>query len=110
MDKIYISDVKRIGILRSIGMQKKRIQFTNAVEIFLITLLFGVTAFLITIGIIQYFSNEFSVIGIGLLLYQSYITYIILFAFILMTLFIGLLPTFMLLRKTPQEINTKYDI
>ena len=105
-----ISDVKRIGILRSIGMQKKRIQFTNAVEIFLITLLFGVTAFLITIGIIQYFSNEFSVMGIGLLLYQSYITYIILFAFILMTLIIGLLPTFMLLRKTPQEINTKYDI
>ncbi len=107
-----IADVKRIGILRSIGMKRFRILYTNSVDILLTTLIFAVPSYFITTGIIQFFISNFGIIlsSTSTNLFTTYITYLSIFGLFIIALIFGLLPIKLLLNKTPNEINTKYDI
>lgn len=108
-----ISDVKRIGILRSIGMKKSKIRLDNIFEIMVITLFTTLVGFLIGTLIIALFVNKFgAIIGpdFNINLFTHYITYLYIVLLFILNLIFGIIPVNSLLRKTPNEINTKYDI
>ena len=107
-----IADVKRIGILRSIGMKRYRILYTNSIDILLTTFFFALPSYFIMTGIIQFFISNFGMIisNSSTNLFAVYITYLSLFGLFIIALIFGLLPIKLLLNKTPNEINTKYDI
>jgi ABC-type antimicrobial peptide transport system permease subunit len=104
-----ITRVKEIGIYRAIGATKKDVYKIFISEVLVVTTFLSVTAFLIAV----YVLNEVEK-GIGdyfSLFYLPYWLVILgLIGIYAVNLFFGLLPVYGLLRKTPSEILSKYDI
>ena len=108
-----ISDIYEVGVLRNLGASKKRIYSRYIVELTLTTLFTTLLGYLLTIfiygiiweklGHLTSLFPQYSIIKSP----YPYIGIILIFA---MHIFIGLLPTILLLRKTPSEISSKYDI
>jgi hypothetical protein len=108
MRSSFMSRVREVGILRAIGVTKKNLIFRFAVETALLLLLTVVPGYLLSAWFIGSMRNAPFIseifyfplwLGLGLL--------VILCA---VTLFCGILPACALLRKTPSEILSKYDI
>ena len=105
MRSSLIHRIKEVGINRSIGVKKFDIYKIFGSEILAIVIKYSLPGYLITNGIMIYLHNgglipEFN---IGLVFF-GFIFYLVL------AIIIGLIPVFALLRKTPSEINKKYDI
>ena len=108
MRSSFMSRVREVGILRAIGVTKKNLTFRFAVETALLLLLTIVPGYGLSFWFIGSLNGApllsemfyFPVwLGVGL--------FIILAA---VTLVFGVLPAITLLRKTPSEILSKYDI
>ena len=108
MRSIFMPRVKEVGICRAIGVSKKNMLFR-----------FGVESLVLTIGtvFIGYIIAGFAMSKLSSsALFSRMFYYPVWFAVILLviitsvTVFFGLLPVMGLLRKTPSEILSKYDI
>lgn len=108
-----IADIYEIGVLRNIGASKSRIYSKYVVEIAITTFFTTLIGYLIFVFIYGYIWDKVKSISAIIPQYSvldsPYIYLGILFTFII-NIFIGILPTILLLRKTPKEISSKYDI
>lgn len=102
----FLSRVKEVGILRSIGVKRKDIYKMFMGEIFSITLISSVPG-LIVMGYILYTLSKISVLNIVINWYVVLISLVIILVF--NTLF-GLLPVYKTIRKTPHEILSRNDV
>ena len=102
----FLSRVKEVGILRSIGVKKKDIYKMFMGEILSITLISSVPG-LIVMGYILYTLSKISVLNIVINWYVVLISLVIILVF--NTLF-GLLPVYKTIRKTPHEILSRNDV
>ncbi len=109
MRSSLMSRIKEIGILRAIGVSKKNLLFKFFIEAAVLTVLTVFIAYLLT--------SAFMLASIGISPFATEIFYyplwlaaadLVLLAAI--SLFFGTLPILTLLRKTPSEILSKYDI
>ena len=108
MRSSFMSRVREVGILRAIGVTKKNLTFRFAVETALLLLLTVVPGYLLSFWFIGSLSGApllseifyFPLwLGAGLFVILA-----------IVTLVFGVLPAMTLLRKTPSEILSKYDI
>ena len=108
MRSSFMSRVREVGILRAIGVTKKNLTFRFAVETAMLLLLTVVPGY----GLSFWFIGSLN--GAPLLSEMFYFPLwlgIGLFALIAgVTMLFGILPALSLLRRTPSEILSKYDI
>lgn len=101
-----ISQIYNIGVYRALGKKKIHFIFDNIIEIVALTTITTVVGYSIMMYVIFEFSKlTQSVSGILFLYYALGLIFIY-----LCSILIGLIPIILLLRKTPSEILTKYDI
>ena len=101
--------VKEIGIYRAIGASKKNIVFRFLVESLV------VAAFTVLVGYILSSAFIWACLGISSLLesvffYPIWYALIILAGLLAIVSICGIIPSLLLLKKTPSEILAKYDI
>ena len=108
MRSSFMSRVREVGILRAIGVTKKNLTFRFAVETALLLLLTVVPGYALSSWFIGSMSDAafisemfFFPLWIALPLFAVILT---------VSMFFGVLPALTLLRKTPSEILSKYDI
>jgi hypothetical protein len=108
MRSSFMSRVREMGILRAIGVTKRNLTFRFAVEAAMLLLLTVVPGYLLSAWFIGSLADAPLVSEI---FYFPLWLGIALFALILIvSLIFGILPARSLLRKTPSEILSKYDI
>ncbi|MBI9008904.1 MAG: ABC transporter ATP-binding protein/permease [Tenericutes bacterium] len=109
MRSSMLSRIKEIGIYRSIGATKRDIYKIFFGEIFWFTTLGSLTGYLAMAFLISRIQN---MIGDLIEFFYFPIHYFVggIVGIYLINLIFGLLPIFNLLRKTPSEINAKFDI
>ena len=104
------SKIKEVGILRSIGANKKDVLSMFTGEMFVFTTLTTFISYTVTYLIILYFSLNFSV-SMFKIMNPTLLTYFIgLLIIYLTTELSSIIPVSILLSKTPIEIIKKYDI
>lgn len=106
-----IKDIYNIGVNRELGFSRNRIIKKYIIETIVLTLFTSVIGYLVTTiiyGIIANFANTVGFSFANIFLTSS--TYILLLLLILLSAIIGIIPIINLLRKTPSEIVSKYDI
>lgn len=102
-----IQRIYEIGVYRALGVPKRDIYKVFGVEITLITLFTSFVGW----GIISYiFLKSLKSLVYESLYYSWPLAFVVLLGIWLINLLVGLLPVNTLLRKTPAEIITKYDI
>ena len=104
-----MSQVKEMGIYRAIGVSKKNYLFKVFIESTVLTLGTVIVGY-IFITIFIYITRSMSPALDDILYYPWYsavISFIILFVTSILS---GLIPSFLLLQKTPSQILSKYDI
>ncbi len=109
MRSSLLNRIKEVGIYRAIGVTKKNLVFKFFVEAVVLTTL---TVF---VGYICTSAFLFACLGMSsfmesMLYYPLWLAGIVLAVLYAVCLFFGTLPTVSLLRKTPSEILSKYDI
>lgn len=106
-----ISQVREIGVFRSIGANRMYIVRRFIANIFVETSLTSLLGYLITISLYIFVSIKLNSLLGGYVYDINYGMYIlgalVLYA---INLCFGLIPVLTLMRKTPAEINSKYDI
>ena len=109
MRSSMLSRIKEIGIYRSIGATKRDIIKIFLGEIFWLTTLGSLTGYLAMSLLINRVQN---MIGDVISVFYFPLHYFIIgiIGIYLINVVSGLLPVLNLLRKTPSEINSKYDI
>ncbi|XMB71786.1 ATP-binding cassette domain-containing protein [Mycoplasmatota bacterium WC30] len=109
MRSSMLSRIKEIGIYRSIGATKRDIFKIFIGEIFWFTTLGSLTGYLFMAFLINRIQN---MLGELVSIFYFPIYYFVggIVMIYLINLVFGLLPIFSLLRKTPSEINAKFDI
>ena len=106
-----IHEIKEIGILRSIGMKRRTLIRNNILEAFVLTLFTTLIGFVIGTIIGELLLSKLNpILKLNVNLFTSYNTYLFVLIMFGLNIFFGILPMLTLLRKTPNEINTKYDI
>ena len=109
MRSSLINKIKEVGILRAIGVSKKNLVFRFFVES---AVLFGLTVFVGFIATSAFIAvtTDFSSLMAEVMYYPVWLaTCVFVLLFGTSTLF-GIIPILSLLRKTPSEILSKYDI
>ncbi len=101
--------IREVGIYRAIGVSKKNLIFKFFIEAVVLNTLIVLVAFLV-ISIILFVITGASSILSSVLFYPVWYAVIVLAAMSAVTVFFGTLPIIMLLRKTPSQILSKYDI
>ena len=109
MRATLLSRIKGIGIYRAIGVSKRNLLFRFAVENLVLTTLTVFVGFLLT-SIFTRLCLSMSPLMTQIFYYPLWLCLCDLVLLYAMSLLIGLLPVFKLLRKTPSEIMAKYDI
>ncbi len=110
MRSSIMADVKQIGIYRAIGVSKKNVTFRYLIEsclVFCLTVLPGYAVS--TYGISRIISLMGNVIK-STLYYPVWLAMLTFVGLLCVSIVCGLLPVRSLLRKTPSEIISKYDI
>lgn len=109
MKSSTMNKIKEIGIYRAIGVSKRNFLFNSFIETLILicgTVLIGYLLASVFIVTAKSFSS-----GIDLILYYPWYSALISLVLLLtVCITCGLLPIIMLLRKTPSEILSKYDI
>ena len=110
-----LSDIYNIGVYRSLGASRARINLKYLSDIFILTTFTGLIGYII--GTIGYYaisaminSVVSAVIPTKVLVTNIGITFLGVLALYLVMNIFGMLPILMLERKTPSEIIAKYDI
>ena len=109
MKSSLMNRIKEIGIYRAIGASKKNIVFKFAVESFVLATLTITIGYLIASIFINICTTLTPIVK-DLLYYPLPISILILFLLYSICILFGILPVINLLRKTPNEILSKYDI
>jgi len=113
MRSSMLSRIKEIGIYRSIGATKRDIYKIFFSEILAFTTIGSLTGYLIMTYIVFYIQDKFEELMQGMAALFSFPLWLF-FAGIggiyVINILFGMIPIFTLLRKTPSEINSKYDI
>ena len=104
-----INRIYEIGVYRSLGVPKKDIIKTFMIEIVFLTSLSSLIGFGAMTYFLNYFKNALGPMATGIHVSVLSITAGLLFIYTV-NLLSGLFPVTMLLRNTPAEINTKYDL
>ena len=109
MRSSLMNRIKEIGIYRAIGVSKKNLRFKFFIEAIVLTALTVFVGYLLTSGFI------FACLGISpmveqIFYYPLWMAGAVLAVLFAISVFFGVLPISMLLRKTPSEILAKYDI
>lgn len=109
MRSSLMNRIKEVGIYRAIGVSKKNLVFRFLVEATVLTTL--------TVLIGYLFSSIFLTLCMGMstlmktvFFYPFWFALVILAILYAMCLFFGIVPIISLLRRTPSEILSKYDI
>jgi putative ABC transport system permease protein len=113
MRSSMLARIKEIGIYRSIGATKRDIYKIFLSEIFAFTSLGSLTGYLFMTYVVYFIQSKLDTIPMGLatvFYFPIQIFFLGLLGVYLLNIIFGMIPIFMLLRKTPSEINTKYDI
>ena len=109
MRSSMLSRIREIGIYRSIGATKRDIYKIFIGEIFWFTTLGSLTGYLAMSVLINRIQNMLGEL-ISVFYFPMYYFIGGIVGIYLINLIFGLLPIFSLLRKTPSEINAKFDI
>ncbi|MBU1145042.1 MAG: ABC transporter ATP-binding protein/permease [Firmicutes bacterium] len=119
MRSSMLNRIKEIGIYRSIGASKRDIYKIFISEILAFTTVGSLTGYLFMAYMVNkvqtamdQFSGMSSELGINMTFFYFpfYLFILGIVAIYAVNLLFGLFPVFSLLRKTPSEINAKYDI
>ena len=106
-----ISDIYKIGIFRSLGQTRLQLIKKYLLEMSILTIFTGMLGYVLTIilysSLIQKLLYHYTIAFFPVDIIYSLLGGLALF--LIMVLF-GLLPIILLLRKTPTEICSKYDI
>ncbi len=106
-----IRDIYEIGVLRALGLPKIRIYLNYICQIFvtlLHTVLISYVVLTIIVGSIQLKIAKYTDSSFNLFLCPS--TYYVFFILLILSIIIGLIPVFWLVRKKPAQILAKYDM
>lgn len=110
-----LSDIYNIGVYRSLGASRARINLKYLSDIFILTTFTGLIGYII--GTIGYYaisaminSVVSAVVPTKVLVTNIGMTFLGVLALYLVMNIFGMLPILMLERKTPSEIIAKYDI
>lgn len=109
MHSMMMVRIKEIGIYRAIGVTKKNLIFKFWIETLILTTLTVFIGYLFASGMMAVWFAKASIIK-GYLYYPVWMALAILVFLYGISSIFGLLPIVMLLRKTPSEILSKYDI
>ncbi len=109
MRSSLMNRIKEVGIYRAIGVTKKNLVFKFFVEAVVLTLLTVLIGYLV-ISIFLYACLSISPLVEEIFFYPLWLAGIDLLILCAISLFFGILPILSLLRKTPSEILSKYDI
>lgn len=101
--------IKQIGIYRAIGVSKKNLVFKFFIEALVLTI-FTVGLSFIFISIFLWFNISRSALMKEIFYYPLWLSFALLGVLFGVCSFCGILPVLGLLRKTPSEILSKYDI
>lgn len=109
MKSSVMNRIKEIGIYRAIGVSKKNLMFKYFIEITILTtftVFIGYILGSIFIGFAATLSNQI----ISVFYYPWYLALFVAVLLYFISIISGLIPIKLLLKKTPSEILSKYDI
>ena len=106
-----IKDIYEIGVRRALGFSRFSILLKYIVDIAIITLFTTLFGYLLTSILYGAIIAKLSTFISSLVhIFNYWTTYAFMFIILIINILIGLLPIYLLLRKTPSEIIAKYDI
>ena len=108
MRSSFMSRVREVGILRAIGVTKKNLTFRFAVETGLLITLTLVLGYLLSAWFIGSLSG--AALFSSLFYFPLWMAAVLFAVICAAAMFFGVLPALVLLRRTPSEILSKYDI
>jgi ABC-type antimicrobial peptide transport system permease subunit len=108
MRSSFMSRVREVGILRAIGVTGKNLIFRFTVETGLLLSLTTVLGYLISTVFISSLSD--AALFSSVFYFPIWMAAGLLAVIAAMGMIFGILPAMLLLRKTPSEILSKYDI
>ena len=108
MRSSFMSRVREVGILRAIGVTGKNLIFRFAVEAGMLIALTLVPGYVLSAWFIGSLSG--AALFSSLFYFPLWMASALLVTVCAAALFFGILPAILLLRKTPSEILSKYDI
>lgn len=109
MRSSLMSRIKEVGIYRAIGVSKRNLIFRFLIEAFALTTLTVFIGYLISSAMLFALSASISLLE-TLLYYPVWLALSLLAVLYAVCLACGIIPIAGLLRKTPSEILSKYDI
>ena len=104
-----INEIHTIGVYRSIGKSRKTLIYQKIGYNFLMISISSVIGYSIS-WIINHFVNGFKDLFAPVAKVNFLIVLLGILALYVIGIFIGIIPTLSLIKKTPSEINSKYDI
>jgi putative ABC transport system permease protein len=109
MRSSMLGRIKEIGIYRSIGATKKDIYKIFISEVIAFTTIGSLTGYLFMSYIVNQIEKSFGAI-VPIFDFPATLFFGGIIGIYLINLIFGMIPIYTLLRKTPSEINAKYDI
>jgi len=109
MRSSLMNRIKEVGILRAIGVSRKNLIFKFFVEAGVLATLTIFTGYLISSAFV-FVCTGTSALMQGIFYYPVWLALSVLILLFSITVFFGTLPIMLLLRKTPSQILSKYDI
>ncbi len=108
MRSSFMSRLREVGIQRAIGVTRRNLTFRFAVETLFLNLVTTVPGFLATTLFITSLSD--SMLFSEIFFFPAWLAITLFVIITAAALLFGILPAYLLLRKTPSEILSKYDI
>ncbi len=109
MRSSLMNRIKEVGIYRAIGVSKKNLVYKFLIEAVVLTTLTVFIGYLVTSAFLGACLSASSFME-SVLYYPAWLAGVLLVVIYAICLFFGTMPTISLLRKTPSEILSKYDI
>ena len=109
MHSSLMSKIKEVGMYRAIGVTKKNLKFKFLIDNIVLTTCSVFIGWLIMTIILRYSYISLNAIT-TIVYYPIWLSLIVLFLLYIISITFGMIPILSLLRKTPSEILSKYDI
>ncbi len=109
MRSSLMNRIKEVGIYRAIGVSRRNLVFKFFIEALVLTVLTVLVGFLAVSAYI-FTSLSLSPLSSEIFFYPAWYALIVFVLITSLSLLCGILPIISLLRKTPSEILSKYDI
>ncbi|MBQ3252989.1 MAG: ATP-binding cassette domain-containing protein, partial [Acholeplasmatales bacterium] len=106
-----LQDIYEIGVLRSLGASRLSIVLKHIIDIFVVTSLTTAVGYIGVAVVFVYVFDKLNVLtGSSVMIVNNPIVYLCFIVLFVANIIIGIIPILTLLRKTPSEIISKYDI